>query len=250
LPWGPASGSAVAETDAEYLADDNRISGAPLNAIFESGLGNKAFQQWAAMVYALGQYMVGKGISASDANVATLVTNLTAALAAATNVNITPVTVDAVVTNPQTMMSYSLPYASWPAVGKTVRITCAGNFIPVNTTENIALEFIVNGTPVPNGGVPSIIALNFTPTSLSPGSWILRAIINVTGLPGGGLTFISTIDIKATDGAGVTFNFSASGDGDLTGPLTEITMSPAIGFSTASSSNQGIELLMLVEQMN
>src|SRR5271155_1213703 len=79
-PWGPASGSAVAETDAQYDADQNRLTGAPVDAVFASALANKCFQQWAAMVAALGQFVANQGFNASDANLATLVTNLTNAL--------------------------------------------------------------------------------------------------------------------------------------------------------------------------
>jgi hypothetical protein len=80
LPWGPATGSAQQETDAEYLGDSNRANGAPLNSLFASALANKLFLQVTAMVYALGQFMVGQGFDASDANLSTLVTNLTSAI--------------------------------------------------------------------------------------------------------------------------------------------------------------------------
>lgn len=133
LPWGPSSGSAVQETDAQYLADQNRLTGAPVNADFPSALANKLFVQLAAMVYALGQFIANQGFNASDANLATLITNLTAALQAVVTPNVIVVPFSAT-------PNFAGPVAPTPLV--TFEMTLTGNVV-TPTTSNLVPGQIV-----------------------------------------------------------------------------------------------------------
>jgi hypothetical protein len=79
LQWNP--GSANQEDDAAYLGDSLRAGGAPVGGIFPSATANKVLYQLSTMVTALADFIVARGFSASDASLATLVANLTSALA-------------------------------------------------------------------------------------------------------------------------------------------------------------------------
>lgn len=62
------------ETDDEYLADSQRLGGAPNGAEFPSKLGNKVFYSLSTVARALCLSLAAKGFSTSDANIAVLTT--------------------------------------------------------------------------------------------------------------------------------------------------------------------------------
>ena len=64
------------ETDAAYLTDSVRTSGAGVDGIWPSDSANKTLYQASTMVAALAQMLANKGFSVSDANYAALVTQL------------------------------------------------------------------------------------------------------------------------------------------------------------------------------
>jgi hypothetical protein len=70
IPWNPTG--ANQETDAQYLADSQRASGAVDPEFFDATLANKAFYQWSTYLTALFQAFAAKGFTTSDSNLNTL----------------------------------------------------------------------------------------------------------------------------------------------------------------------------------
>jgi hypothetical protein len=70
LQWNPTA--ANQETDAEYLADAQRLGGATDPSLFDAALANKLFYQCTTYIDALFTAFANKGFTTSDANLATL----------------------------------------------------------------------------------------------------------------------------------------------------------------------------------
>lgn len=84
LQWN--SSETNQETDAEYLADSQRLGGAPVGAVFPSPLANKIFYQLSTFCTAFANFMVANGQSASDASLSALQAAFAALLAPPTTV--------------------------------------------------------------------------------------------------------------------------------------------------------------------
>lgn len=78
LQWNPTA--ANQESDAQYLADSQRVGGATDPSIFEAELANKAFYQWSTYLTALFQAFAAKGFTTSDSNLNTLAATCSAFL--------------------------------------------------------------------------------------------------------------------------------------------------------------------------
>jgi hypothetical protein len=70
IQWNPASSNQ--ETDAQYLADSQRASGAVDPEFFDATLANKLFYQVTTYLTALFQAFAAKGFTTSDSNLNTL----------------------------------------------------------------------------------------------------------------------------------------------------------------------------------
>jgi len=70
IQWNPASNNQ--ETDAQYLADSQRASGAVDPEFFDATLANKLFYQVTTYLTALFQAFAAKGYTTSDSNLNTL----------------------------------------------------------------------------------------------------------------------------------------------------------------------------------
>jgi hypothetical protein len=76
LQWNPTS--ANQESDAAYLADTQRVGGAPTDTPFPSPTANKLFYQATTGITALMQMMSAKGFTVNDTNIGTLAATLAA----------------------------------------------------------------------------------------------------------------------------------------------------------------------------
>jgi hypothetical protein len=133
LQWN--SGEANQETDAEYLADAQRVGGAPIGSVFPSATANKLFFQISTMVLVIANFITGQGYNAEDSNLSTLLSNFIGALASlfsAPGIN-------------------SVPFSATPtfnaANGTKFEITLTGNVTSSNITglvPSMELTFIIH----------------------------------------------------------------------------------------------------------
>jgi len=78
LQWNPSQTNQ--ENDAAYLADAQRVGGAPTGNVFPSLTGNKLFYQVSTFVAAFAQMMATKNYNMQDGNLSTLASILSAVL--------------------------------------------------------------------------------------------------------------------------------------------------------------------------
>lgn len=76
LQWNPSASNQ--ENDTQYVADSQRVGGAPNGTPFPSRTGNKLFYQVSTGVAALMQMMANKGFTCTDTNIGTLTSVLAA----------------------------------------------------------------------------------------------------------------------------------------------------------------------------
>ena len=91
LQWNPAENNQ--ESDSGYLADTQRVNGAPIGGTteFPSVTANKLFFQCSTMATALAGFIVAQGLNAQDSNLATLQANLQQAIENAALAALAPV---------------------------------------------------------------------------------------------------------------------------------------------------------------
>jgi hypothetical protein len=168
------------------------------------------------------------------------------------SVNTTPVTVNANTTatqNLQTAQS-AISAGALNTLGKTIRITSAGVFNPVNTTEQTVFAF------TPGGGGNAVFYGYIATTNGSNIAWSITADCTTTTTGAAGvLTCIANLSIgNVVSGAGApSFNSGLTASGgtfsgvDLTGALTPAFF---VSFNSASASNTAAGNYLMVEQLN
>lgn len=162
LQWNPTE--ANQETDAAYNSDALRSGGAMVGAIFPSATANKLFFQLSTMVTALANFIVAQGGTAEDANLATLLTNLTDALENIAESVSAPDQVDYTITA-NGELSITVPSNSCV----TVRVALNGGSVTSSTISGIQPGQIVTlAVGTPNSGTGW--SFNFPPNFLNPAS--------------------------------------------------------------------------------
>jgi hypothetical protein len=159
--------------------------------------------------------------------------------------------VNANVTTAQTLMQYVIAAGALNMVGKTLRVTCYGNFDELNGPSVVFVLALVNGSTSNNLIVWGPNTPNVTKTGLP---WMIRAeLVTATAGVGGSMEahgFFSS-DPATTAGAVGTPNLdhSAATVGIVDFTLAQ-TLTISIAFSVASVSNVGRQRMMLVELLN
>lgn len=154
----------------------------------------------------------------------------------------TTTTVNAAVTSNQNLKSYSVVASTLNAVPKTIRVRGQGQFIPVNTTETVT----VNSTW--GSGAPFALQISIVPAGTGAGNWLSEWLCVTTATGSSGTSSCSG-QITIADSTGVTKTVLL--ESSITNNLTiALPLQYAISFSTASTTNQGFQSLLVVEQMN
>jgi len=187
LPIATAGGANV-DSQADFVGSGYQTLG------FQAGLAqskqlNKAWRQSSMMAAALANFISEVlGINVlDDGNISALITNLTNAILAAglIGVNSTPITVNAAVTTPQNLMSFTLPAGLLNRVNKAIRITASGTIQVGVASEGGTIQC----TAVSGGalGTAALLTINTGGTPMSsPIGWsLIWHIITIsTGVSG------------------------------------------------------------------
>lgn len=244
LPVATAGGANV-DSQSNFAGSSYQTTG------FASGLAqskqcNKVWRQASMMASALANYIANKlNVNVlDDGNSATLLTNLSKAIAPIIFIQPAQVTVNANTGAVQVIVSFAFPAGFLNTVGKTIRLYCGG-FGTQSVAANTANMFAtINGVAVANPVTTMIGVGNFTFISR------LNLTVLTTGATG---TIQSLGDVMLFSGAtaaGGIFDqleVGTSGAVDLT---AAVTLGIGIQFTSASASNNATSELFYLEALN
>lgn len=154
------------ENDATYLAEPLRAGGIPVDSIVPSAFLNKVLYQASTMVAAFANFMLGQGISASDASLSTLATNILAAINVAINAIVTPAiaTVNATIAALSSSVAASLAVLTTAVTqARTVQqfysAAMGGDFGPL--TANVPSIILTQSVTFPAAGGPFRVLVSY-----------------------------------------------------------------------------------------
>lgn len=191
------------ETDAEYLADPNRVSGFPAGAVVGSPVFNKIIYQPSTFCAAFGQMMATKGYTLDDSSLSTLAGVLGNIL---TDADIPPPIM-------------AVPYSPTPAFNATLatgfQMTLHGNITSSTLSgqlngQLLAFYFIQNSTGGYTVSWPSSFVGGIQPDPTPNSVSLLLFRVDLTGVPRAIGPLISN--------NGVFFGGNVNVDGILTAP--------------------------------